>query len=506
MSVSIPALEPHSGHNLELARQVHPSSWVNPKPKTLYHLVVVGAGPAGLVAAAGAASLGARVALVEKHLMGGDCLNVGCVPSKAMIRSARAVTDVRRASDFGIITPEPQIDFGAVMERMRRLRASLSPHDSVARFTSLGVDVFLGEGRFAGDRHVEVEGASLCFSKALIATGARAAIPPIAGLQEVGFLTNETIFSLTELPRRLVVIGGGPIGAELAQSFARFGSSVTLVEGGPQMLGREDPDAAACIGESLKKDGVGIHVNASVVEVRKGQGCSNVMIRQGGSLKEIPADRILLSVGRRPNIESLALERAGVTADPLKGVSVNDRLQTSNPRIYAAGDVCSPYKFTHAADAMARIVLQNALFMGRARASTLTIPWCTYTDPEVAHVGMYAHEAQARNLPVETLRVDLKDLDRAALDGDGDGFLKIHFHRKRGTIFGATLVARHAGEMISEISALMTSGGTMGTLANTVHPYPTQAEVFKRAGDAFNRRRLTPFVKQLMSLLLKRLG
>ncbi|GIW77716.1 MAG: mercuric reductase [Phycisphaerae bacterium] len=499
----VPALIPFDEYNLRLQQQTHPSDWVNPKPDGRYNLIVIGAGTAGLVTAAGAAGLGAKVALIEKHLTGGDCLNVGCVPSKALIRCARAAFDARRGSSFGIKIVGPvEVDFPAVMERMRRIRAEIAPNDSVHRFKKLGVDVFLGAARFNGPDTVEVEGQQLQFARAVIATGARAVAPPIKGLAEAGYLTNETLFSLTQLPRRLAVIGGGPIGCEMAQSFARFGSQVTLIEADKQILIREDYDAARRVEAALVRDGVKIVCGGKAAEVHR-QGDERIIIVEcDGQRHEIVVDAILVGVGRAPNVEDLNLETVGVQYDKQAGVTVDDRLRTTNKRIYAAGDICSKYKFTHTADALARIVIQNALFFGRAKASTLTIPWCTYTDPEIAHVGMYERDAEAAGIPVQTFTVELKDVDRAILDGEDDGLLKVHVRKGTDKIIGATLVARHAGEMISEITLAMVAGVGLGTLSKTIHPYPTQADIMKRAGDAYSRTRLTPRVKSLVTRFL----
>ncbi len=499
----IPALLPLDEHNRQLQQNTHPTDWVNPTPSGRYNLVVFGAGTAGLVTAAGAAGLGAKVALIERHLMGGDCLNVGCVPSKALIRAARAVHAVRHAGDFGITTHGPvDVDFPAIMSRMRRLRAHISPNDSVHRFQNLGVDVYLGSARFSGPNTVEVGGQQIQFARAVIATGARAAAPPIPGLAESGYLTNETVFSLTELPRSLAVIGGGPIGCELAQCFARFGSKVTLVEADKHVLIREDADAAAIVQKSLLKDGLTILWNSKTTMVRREGDQRIVTVQSGDATHELRVDAILVAVGRAPNVQGLNLENMGVQFDERAGVQVNDHLQTTNPRIYAAGDICSKYKFTHTADALARIVLQNALFFGRAKASALTVPWCTYTDPEIAHVGMYERDAEAAGIPVQTFTIELKDVDRAILDGEDEGFLKVHVRKGTDKIVGATLVAGHAGDMISEITLAMNAGAGLGTIAKTIHPYPTQAEVIKRVGDTFNRTRLTPNVKSLMARFL----
>jgi len=426
------------------------------------------------------------------------------VPSKALIRSARAVAQVRAAQALGVnVEGQPQVDFAQVMQRMRKLRAGIAPHDSVQRFSDLGIDMFLGQASFEDDAHVRVGEQVIAFSRAVIATGARAIELPIPGLKDAGYLTNETIFSLTELPRRLAVIGAGPIGCELAQSFARFGSQVTLIEAEGQILTREDQDAARIVEASLKRDGVKIICGGKAAKVER-QGDERVIsLECHGETHQVHFDQILLGVGRAPNVEGLNLEAAGVAHDR-SGVQVDDKMRTTNKRIFAAGDICSRYKFTHAADAMARIVIQNALFFGRARASGLTIPWCTYTDPEIAHVGLYEHEARDQGYDVHTITVEMKAVDRAILDGETEGFLKVHLKQGSDRILGATLVASHAGDMISELTLAMTAKLGLGTLARTIHPYPTQAEVIKKAADAYNRTRLTPRVKGLFTWLLAR--
>ena len=307
------------------------------------------------------------------------------------------------------------------------------------------------------------------------------------------------MFSLTELPKRLAVIGAGPIGCELAQVFRRFGSEVSLLEMQSQILTREDQDAAEIVQRSFLQDGVNLVLGCQILRVEKRQGDKLVQLECDGECRDLPVDEILVGVGRAPNVQGLNLEGAGVKYDERKGIEVNDYLQTSNPRIYAAGDICSLYKFTHTADALARIVIQNALFWGRKRASTLTIPWCTYTDPEIAHVGMYEEDALAKGIAVDTFVRPLSEVDRAIAEGEEEGFVKIYVKKGTDKILGATIVARHAGEMISEITLAMVGKVGLGTLANVIHPYPTQAEAIKQAGDAYSRTRLTPSVKKVFS-------
>ncbi|MBI5246255.1 MAG: mercuric reductase [Elusimicrobia bacterium] len=496
-------ISPMDEHNRKLLSNVHPPDWVNPEPSGRYNLVVIGGGTAGLVTAIGAAGLGAKVALIERHLMGGDCLNVGCVPSKALIRASRAVAQVRAAGEFGVKVPDGvSVDFPAVMERLRRLRAEISTNDSAARFKKLGVDVFVGQGRFTGSDSVEVGGKTLRFAKAVIATGARAVTLPIPGLKEAGALTNETVFNLTELPKRLLVIGAGPIGVEMAQAFARFGSQVTLFEAMHGILTREDQDAAEIVRKSLDRDKVDFLCCVDIERVERSGAVSTVRFKSKhgpSGVKEF--DAILVGVGRAPNIEDLDLDKVGVEYDK-SGVKVDDHLRTANPRIYAAGDICLAPKFTHTADFSARIVIQNALFMGRKRFSALTIPWCTYTDPEIAHVGMYEKEALAKGLKVRTFIQKLDEVDRAILDGESEGFVKVMVEDGGDKILGATIVAAHAGDMISEISVAMNNGVGLSGIGATIHPYPTQAEAVRKLGDAYNRTRLTPLAKSALGAWL----
>ena len=578
-------MQTHDEHNARLIELVHPPDWVNPTPTGRYNLVVIGAGTAGLVTAAGAAGLGAKVALIERHLMGGDCLNVGCVPSKALISAARAAASVRRAGELDFSkaplspedggegtgratvnahsafrTPHSALDFPRIMDRLRRLRADIAPNDSATRFKSLGVDVFLGEGRFTGLDTIEVAGQTLRFKTAVIATGARATRPETPGLADVGYLTNETVFELSSLPPRMAIVGGGPIGCELAQAFARLGSQVTLIEQSHQLLGREDKDAARLVQESLERDGVRVLLNTVVEYVAsemsspvpsppssgerarvrgpssketlltlavsspaaqpstldpqaasesppnplpskaggEGTGSKTLFVKQGGETIEVTADEILVAAGRTPNLEGLNLEAVGVQTTS-RGVVVDDRLRTTNQQIFAAGDVCSPFKFTHAADFMARIVIQNALFFGRAKASSLVIPWCTYTSPEVAQVGLTELAAAEQGVTVKAFVQDLRHIDRAILEGSTStaGFVKILVKAGSDQVVGATIVAEHAGEMIGEIVLAITNKIGLGRLAATIHPYPTVAEAIRKCGDDYNRTRLTPFVKRL---------
>ena len=500
-------IHPMDQFNQELVNNVHPPQWVNPDPDGRYNMVVIGAGTAGLVTAAVAAALGAKVALIERHLMGGDCLNVGCVPSKGLIRASRAWAEVSQASQFGLQIPDGvKKDFGMAMARMRKLRARISHTDSAHRYKKLGVDVYVGNGRFTGADTVEVGGKTLQFAKAAICTGARAAAPPISGLEEAGYLTNETIFSLTELPSKLAVIGAGPIGCEMAQSFARFGSQVCLFERSDHILPREDADAAEIVQAQMTADGVCFVFDSNITHVEARGNTKVLHYEEKGETKELVVDDILVGIGRAPNVEELGLETVGVGYDHQAGVHVNSKLQTTNPKIYAAGDICFPFKFTHTADVMAQIVIQNALFphpfgLGYASTDSLIIPWCTYTEPEIAHVGLYEKDAKEKGIEVNTFTFHLNEVDRAILDGEDEGFARVHVKNGTDKIVGATIVAAHAGDLISELTLAMKAGIGLSTITGTIHPYPTQAEVIKKAANAWRKTTFTEGKRNLLRKL-----
>ncbi len=503
---------PVDEHDRAVIANVAPPDRENPVPAPLYNVVVIGAGAGGLITALGAAGLGARVALVEKNLLGGDCLNVGCVPSKGLIRAGRAAAAVREARDFGIgVAGEPEIDFGAVMARMRRLRARISANDAVAKLEEAGVDVFLGRARFRDPHAVELDdGSVLRFKKAVIATGGRPFVPPIPGLREADPLTNETVFNLTARPARMLFVGGGPIGCELAQTFARLGTVVTMIEKAEHFLVREDADAAAVLRERFARDGVDVRLASNLVRVERTGGAYRCVIERGGREESVEADRIFVGAGRMPNIEDLDLDAAGVEYHG-RGVVVDPSLRTSRKHIFAVGDICLPFKFTHIADASARIAVQNLFFPLKRRWTDLVVPWCTYTQPEIAHVGLYERQARSEGIPVRTLVRPLAEVDRAILDGDDAGFVKIHLREGTGRILGATIVADHAGEMISEITLAMTARTGLlrrrlglGALSSVIHPYPTQAEAVRQLADRFNGERLTPLARRIIALFVRR--
>jgi len=482
-----------------------PISWRNPKPPGVYHLLIIGAGPGGLVAARAAAALGARVALIERHQLGGGCLNYGCIPSKTIIRTSRLYAEMRNAQYFGATPPAAVlVDFAAVMARMRRIRSRIGRADSAARLAAEGIALYFGNARFVGTDTVDVDGVCLRFRKAMIAAGSRPLLPAVPGLVQSGYLTSETVFDLTALPPSLLVMGGGPLGCELAQTFARFGSRTLIAHSEPLFLPQEERDAAQMVSDALARDGVEIHLNTSVVNVRLEAGRKVVELVSDGSVATTIVDEILTGVGRVPAVQGLNLEAAGVDYDDEGGVHVDDFLRTSNPRIFAAGDVCLEHKYTNTAQASARIVVRNALLFGRKRMSALTIPWCTYTDPEIAHVGLYVRQARERNIPVRTITIPMHEVDRAITDGEERGFVKIHVRDGTDRILGATIVARHAGDTINAISLAMVAGIGLRTLANVIHAYPTQGGAIRQAADAFMSTRRSRILSWLVRKWLQR--
>ncbi len=487
--------------NRALVDSVHPPNWENPTPAAKYNLVVIGGGTAGLVTAAGAAGLGAKVALVEKHFLGGDCLNYGCVPSKSLIAAAKQAASVTNSRISGITPGNGTVDFSRVMRRLREIRARIAKNDSADRFTNLGVDVFLGEGRFVSPSAIDVDGSTLRFARAVIATGGRPIVPDIQGLEDAGYLTNLSVFDLTELPARMAFIGAGPIGCELAQAFARFGSEVTLLERS-RVLPRDDEDAATLVEQSLIRDGVSLLCGSAVKQVASTDCGKTISFENRGEKKSITVDEIFVGTGRIPNVEGLELDAAGIGYGR-HGITVTDGLQTTNKKVYAAGDVCLKYKFTHAADAAARLVIRNSLFFGRGKVSSLNVPWSTYTDPELARVGLSEREAEELGVEYDCYKREFSDIDRAIAESDEDGFVKVLTKKGGDKILGATIVAPHAGDMISEITLAMEAGFGLGKLSGVIHPYPTRAEAIRQAADSFLRTKLTPSLKKVFAAFLK---
>ena len=452
-----------------------------------YNVVVVGAGTAGLVTAAGTAALGGRVALIERHKMGGDCLNYGCVPSKALIASARTIYRIAHAGRWGLREMKPAFEFAEVFERMRDRRARIAPNDSRERFESLGVKVFSGEARFLSPHEVQVGERVLSAANFVIAAGSRAGAPPLEGLKDTKFYTNETIFDeLREQPRTMAVIGGGPIGCELGQVLQRLGVAATIFDRGPRLLHREDPDVAELLQNQLKTEGVKLELNAE--------------------LKRVPAgfDAILVAAGRVPNVEGLNLEAAGVQHSK-KGIEVNEYLQTSQPHIYAAGDIVGPYQFTHMADHHARTVVRNILIPWfKQKVDYSVVPWCTYTDPEVARVGLNETEARQTAVNYDLFTQELKDVDRAVLEDEDTGFAKVLTAKGTDRLIGVTLIAPHGGDLLHEFVLAMKHGIGLSKIAATIHAYPTFAEITRKVGDQYRKKQLTPFAKTLFAWLYRR--
>jgi pyruvate/2-oxoglutarate dehydrogenase complex dihydrolipoamide dehydrogenase (E3) component len=473
-----------SEHDARWRRLVFPADYRNPTPAARYNLTVIGAGPAGLVVAIAAAGLGARVALIERHAMGGDCLNVGCVPSKTLLAAAAS-----------------GLSFALAMERVRAVRAAIAAHDSVERYSAAGVDVFLGHASFASAHEIRVGEATLRTRRTVIATGARAHVPHLPGLADIAPLTNETVFDLTAQPRRLAVLGAGPVGCELAQAFARLGTEVELLELAPQILPQEEPEAAQRVADALARDGIRLRLGARVASASRDASGRTLRLADGTA---VVADQVLVAAGRARNLEGLELERAGVRADPASGIAVNARLQTSHPHIYAAGDVCSALQFTHAADAQARIVVRNTLFPGSASAEHLVIPWCTYTRPELAHVGSGSRELERAGQAFDRYRVEFGELDRGRTDDAADGYAEVLTARGTDRILGATIVGKDAGEQLSPVVLALTRGLGLKGLGSLVLPYPTRSEYLRRIVDAHTRTRLTPLAARTLKWWLNR--
>lgn len=449
-----------------------------------YDLVAVGGGTGGLVTAAGAAYLGAEPALIEKDALGGDCLWTGCVPSKALLASARLAHAMRHAEELGLTGASPRHAFRDVMERMRGARETVAHHDDPDRFREMGVDVHFGTARFTGPETLEVEGVGRIRSRRIVvATGAVPAVPPIPGLEEAGYLTHETAFDENELPGEIVILGGGPIGLEFSQVYARLGADVTVLEMAPQILPVEDPDVGAALRGILEDEGIRFRTGLKATGVEESDG-RKVVVGEGD--ERFACDEIFVATGRRPQTDGLALDRAGVETDGA-AIRVDDSLRTTAPTVWAVGDVTGGLQFTHVADYMAKTALRNCLFPFSSAVDYSAVPWVTYTDPEVAHVGLGQDEAEARD--GRTFRYDLSDLDRAIVDASGEGFVKVTADRK-GRILGATVVAADAGNLLQPVVLAMKHDLTLSDLSDTVFPYPTMVEGVKKAADEFQRSRL----------------
>eukprot|EP00752_Nemacystus_decipiens_P012532 g11100.t1 len=505
---------PKDDYNVKLVSNVGPTDYVNPEPLDKYDLVVIGSGAAGLLSVIMANGLGKTCALVEQHAMGGDCLNVGCVPSKALIACATRLHEVKTSAEFGVgISGEVTVDFGKVMNRMRRIRSTISEHDSVARYSRDFVKhIFLGRGVFTSANTVDVAGKTLKFDKAMVATGASAAVPPVPGLNDTPHLTNSNFWNLEELPPRMGVIGAGPIGLEMSQAMQRFGCKVTCFEYAGQLLPREDPDAAKCLEGALLEDGLDIRLGARIKRVECDEDGGQfkapfkkyrVILDKDGEEEVFECDCLLNATGRVPNVFGIGLDEAGVDYNNRQGVVIDDFFRTTSPNIYASGDCASPYKFTHAADWQARVAIRNMFLGDKNKQSDLLIPWCTYTEPEVAHVGKYEAELTEAGVEFESYMRQLADVDRCKCEGITKGFAKITVEKNSGgKILGATIVGPNAGSMISELSICIQNGVSVGKLAGTIHPYPTTAECIRQAAAQYNKHYRTPAANKALEIIM----
>jgi pyruvate/2-oxoglutarate dehydrogenase complex dihydrolipoamide dehydrogenase (E3) component len=486
MSLAVPTVQSDPNSQDGFLRRVRPPGWQNPRPRSRYDLVIVGGGPAGLSAAEFARRQGRSVALVERYRLGGNSLNSGSIPSKAIIRAARVLSSLRDDEEYGAAAFErPATDFRAVMERSRGIRTRIAEYHAVERLEAQGIDVFFADARFA-EPHVLIAGQTpLAFEKAIIATGARPRSSNIPGLDLVSYLTSDSIFDLAELPQRLGVIGGGPLGCELAQAFCRLGSRVTIVQKEPKFLPAEEREAAELLSMSMSRDGVDTRLNTLVVGARMEGGAKWLDTINDGVKSSIPVDEILLSIGRVPNVECLGLTAGGVDFETGQGINVDGFLCTTNVDVYAAGDVCNRRQFTNVASSAGRIAVQNAFGTRIERHHQAAIPWCTYCDPEIAHIGVHAREARERSIPVECYTVMMQDVDRAITDGQDSGFVKIYVREGTDQILGATIVATRASELINEMSVIMSTGIGMRRLATIVHTYPAQSDAIRLAAVAF---------------------
>jgi pyruvate/2-oxoglutarate dehydrogenase complex dihydrolipoamide dehydrogenase (E3) component len=477
-------------YNQKIREDIFPSKWNNPTTEKTYDLLIIGAGPGGMTAATVARSLNASVALVEKEHFGGECLSYGCIPSKALLRSSRLAGEMQHAKELGLeIGSEWKVNFSEVMQRVHRLQSVISPHDSAQHFKELGIDIFLGEGHFIGSNKLEVRGQAISFKKAIIITGTHPLLLNLPGLDEADYLTNQSIFNLTSLPPRLSVIGGGPIGCELAQAFLQLGSHVTLITHAEHLLPRDDRMASERLRNVFTDSGMKIFTNTQIQRVEK-RGSEKIVYLDSNA-EPLVVDEMLVAIGRKPTVEGLDLAKAGVTYDQQKGISTNNFLQTSNPDIYAAGDVTSLYKFTHISKELSKMAVINALNGNKEKSSSLIIPWCTFTEPEIAHIGLNEQEAKEQRISLETVMIEMATVDRAILDEETVGFVKLLVKEDSDEIVGGTIMAAHAADLISELSVAMNSEKGLIALSKAIHPFPVQAQVLRTAAETLIKKRQT---------------
>ena len=496
-------LPPGDAHNKKLRDNVHPENWKTKPSTETYDMISIGAGTAGLVSSGGAAMLGGRSALIERHMMGGDCLVTGCVPSKTLIMSAHVAHSARHASEFGVNVGDVSVDFGAVMERLRRVRADMAHHDGAERLSKMGVDVLFGNAKFTGPNSIDLDGTTVKFRRAMICAGGRPMVPDIPGLRD-NCLTSESFFNLTELPEQFMVIGGGPIGCELAHAMQRLGSKVTILQRGQKIMDKDDPEAGEIMLEVFKEEGVEVRFGSELQKVEKRDGRLHCTIKHGDHEHELVVDQIMVATGRIPNLESLDLEAAGVEYHK-RGIKVDKHHRTSNKRIFAAGDICSPFQFTHAAYAQAEYATLNALMPWpyRMNAKDRVMSWVTYTDPEVAHAGIPYSEIEKQKENFDTYELPMKNNDRAQTESEHRGFCRIHCKKGSDKIVAATIVGVNAGEMIAEISLAITNGMGLKHVQKTVHAYPTRVEIIRNVAQEWQFTTLTPFMKSMFSKWLK---
>lgn len=454
-----------------------------------YNTIVIGGGSAGLVSAYIAAALKAKVALIEKHRMGGDCLNTGCVPSKALLRSAKMLSYARRAEEFGFNKTTVDFEFTKVMERVQGVISAIAPHDSVERYTQLGVDCIEGTARIVAPNRVEVNGKTLTARSIIVATGARPLVPPIHGLDQIDYLTSDTVWNLRERPKRLLVLGGGPIGAEMAQAFSRLGSEVTIVEMAPHLLVREDAEVITLVTDKFRAEGIRVLTSHKAKAIKSENGQKILTCEYDGRDVDIAFDQIIVALGRQANVTGFGLEELGVKLSPRKTVEADAFLETNISGIYVCGDVTGPYQFTHTAAHQAWYASVNALFtpFKRFKVDYRVIPWTTFTDPEVARVGLNEKEAKEKNIPYEVTAYGIDDLDRAIADSEAHGFIKVLTEPGKDKILGVTIVGTHAGDIIPEFILAMKHGLGLNKILGTIHIYPTLGEANKYAAGVWRK-------------------